>query len=282
MAKTAQHLSHGRRSKERLWTAVFVAALLVTTGVMLTADTGDTRFGIAAGVLGSLIASFMGLVFSVYVVGESPGDAAIAKDRLDRSLLDLEAAVPLVAQCRSNHIAEIRPKHHYSAEEWLAVLDETTEHLLLVGHALDKWCRDAFRLRLDAAIKRLTASEKPVELLLLPRNGANVDQISRQRGTDYSRRVDLTLSALRDIHAQLSSAERMHLDVRTLHPDVAMPYMLVANERRLVTCAYPTTESSSRMLTMTLSPASAAAEVLLEDRRKLAAKHAEPVDLANY
>lgn len=277
MTHAAQAGKRSQRVKERFWIAGVLVAALIATGVMLTADTGDTRFGIAAGILGSLIASFMGLLVSVYVIGESPADAARARQRLDHSLNGLEQAVPLLGQCHAHNLIEIRPKAHYSSDEWLAVLDESEEHLILVGHALDKWCRGAFLPKLEATIKRLASAQRPIELLLLPESGDNVDQISKQRGTNYSKRVGDTLTALRAIHGRLLPAEQPHLDVRTLQPDVAMPYMLVANEHRLVTCAYPTTESSSQMLTMTLSPASDAAEVLREDRRKLSNRHAERV-----
>jgi hypothetical protein len=269
-----------QRRKERLWFGAVLIAGLIATGVMLSGDPTDTRFGIAAGVLGSLVASFMGLLVSVYVVGESPADAVRAKVRLDNSLTGLEQAVPLLAQCIEHDLREVRPKLQYTADDWLAVLEESHEELVLVGHALDKWCREAFLPKLEMTIKRLTAAQRRVELLLLPEVGDNTDQISRQHGTNYSRRVSNTLTALRGIHSRLSTAERPHLDVRTLKPDVALPYMIVANEHRLITCAYPTTESSSHMLTMTLTPASAAAEVLREDQRKLFALHAEQVNWA--
>ena len=271
------HRGRSRKAKERLFALAVLVAALIATGVMLTAKTSDIRFGIAAGILGSLIASFLGLIVNLYVIGESPADAVRARERLDDSLTRLEQAVPVLAQCHAHDLLEVRPKVDYRAEEWLAMLDESQEELILVGHALDKWCRDAFRPRLEATIVRLAVAGKPIELLLLPERGHNVDQISMQRGNNYSQRVRATLTAINAIHARIPSAQQHHLDVRTLNPDVGMPYMLVANEHRVVTCAYPTTESSSRMLTMTLRPDSAAAEVLREDRRKLSASHAQRV-----
>lgn len=271
------HRRRSSKAKERPFALAVLVAALIATGVMLTAKTKDIRFGIAAGILGSLIASFLGLVANVYVIGTSPADAAQARQRLDDSLSELEQAVPLLAQCHASDLLEIRPKVEYTADEWLNMLDESQEELMLIGHALDKWCRGAFLPRLEATIVRLAAARKPIELLLLPERGDNVDQISMQRGTNYPSRVRDTLAAIRAIHSNIPTTQQQHLDVRTLNPDVAMSYMLVANEHRVVTCAYPTTESSSRMLTMTLRPESAAAEVLREDRRKLFASFAQRV-----
>lgn len=266
--------------KQRLGVVVVLVACLIATGIMLSGDTTDIRFGIAAGVLGSLIASFMGLCFSLYVLDETPGDTARAADRLSASL-DVLRRVASVAEHSARHsIDAVKSKSDYSSDEWIEVLAGAQEKLLLVGHALDTWCAEDFLSEFAETLTRLARDGKPVQLLTLPVEGANTRTLAKQRGQDYGQRVRATLGHVAAVHAALPPSDRRHLDVRTLAPDIPMPYMVVANEHVLITCAYPATlKSSNDMLATRMSATSEAGRAIREDIRHLLIDHAAPVDL---
>lgn len=271
--RTEQH-----RRKQRLGIGAVVVACLIATGVMLTAKTTDTRFGIAAGVLGALIASFMGLCFTVYVLDESPGDTARAGDRLDASLDFLQRIASIAEYSPRLGIEAIKPKSDYAAEEWMKMLTGAQQRLLLVGHALDTWCEPDFLAEFTATLNRL-ACNGSVELLTLPPEGANTRTLGQQRGQDYGQRVQVTLRHVAAVYAKLPEAKRENLKVRVLAPEIPMPYMVVANEHVLITCAYPATgKSSGNMLATRMSSADEAGRAIREDINRLF-EHATPVDL---
>jgi hypothetical protein len=272
--RTEQH-----RRKQRLGIGAVVVACLIATGVMLTAKTTDTRFGIAAGILGALIASFMGLCFTVYVLDESPSDTARAGDRLDASL-DVLQRIASIAEYSARHgIDSIKPKSDYTAQEWMKVLTGAQQRLLLVGHALDTWCTPDFLSEFTATLNRLACDGRSVELLTLPSEGANTRTLGQQRGQDYGERVRATLRHVAAVYAKLPEAKRENLKVRVLASDVPMPYMVVANEHVLITCAYPATgKSSGNMLATKMSSADEAGRAIREDINRLF-EHATPVDL---
>jgi len=257
--------------------AVLIAGA-VAAGVMITDPDSTTQFGIAAGVLGSLSVSVLGLIVNYFVIGETPTDIVRGTERLDAGLCRLERAVPLVRQCADHGYQEVKPKSAYSSDEWLAVLEQAEDKLILVGHALDTWCRPDFRLALERTIVRMAGAHKPVELLMLPVDGANTSAVSALRGQDYRERVETTLKTLRTIQANLKAADRPYLTVKTLRPEIPMPYMLVGHQDTLITCSYPATSRSSRdMPTVKLDARSAAGRAMRDDLERLLGSHADPV-----
>ena len=278
MTITDRHTEQHRR-KQRLGIGAVVVACLIATGIMLTAKTTDTRFGIAAGVLGALIASFMGLCFTVYVLDENPGDTARVGDRLDASLDLLQRIVSIAEYSPHLGINAVKPKSDYAAEEWMKVLTGARKKLLLVGHALDTWCTPDFLSEFTATINRLACEGGSVELLTLPPEGANTKTLGQQRGQDYGQRVRATRRHVAAVYAKLPEAKRQNLKMRVLAPEVPMPYMVVANEHVLITCAYPATgKSSGNMLATRMSSADKAGRAIREDINRLF-EHATPVDL---
>lgn len=268
------------------------AAALVTLGIMIASDPTRTPFVIGAGILGSLIASFIMLAVTEILLGPSRDDQAATAARLDASLgaLDgalgalhnavgtLNAAIPLLAQATQHGFLAVKPKSHYSSDEWSAVLSNANEKLLLVGHALDKWCAEDMRQLFEDTLERLARNGKRLQLITLPLAGANTSRISAQRGKDYARRVQLTHEVVTAVYHRLPSESRPALSVCTLSSDVDMPYMLVANEHVMITCAYPTTaQSSDCMLTTTAHPDKPFGRAMREDLRQLIARHTDAV-----
>ena len=270
-----------RRTKLAFAAVGILVAALVTIGIMVASNPTKTPFVIGAGILGSLIASFLMLAVTEIVLGPSRDDQAVAAERLDAAFTTLDAAFPLLAQATQHGFVAIKPKWHYSSDDWSAVLRKAQEELLLVGHALDKWCAEDIRPLFEDTLDRLARNGKTVRLVTLPTSGANTDRITSQRGKDYSRRVQTTHDVVAAVHARLPPEARSVLCVRALSEDVDMPYMLVANEHVVITCAYPTTaQSSDGMLTTTAHPDKPFGRAMREDARQLIERHSEIVRLA--
>jgi hypothetical protein len=269
-----------RRRKQRLGTGAFFAACLIAVGIMLTAKTADTRFGIAAGVLGALIASVLSLYFSLYVRDESPGDTARAAHRLDAGLHVLRSISSVAEHSAQFGIDAVKPKSKYTSEEWMQVLIGAQQKLLLVGHALDTWCTEDFLSEFKATLIRLARDGGSVRLLTLPPEGTSTKNLGQLRGQDYGERVQTTLRHVAAVYAKLPSAKRDNLEVRVLAPEVPMPYMVVANEHVLITSAYPATgKSSGSMLATRMSSTSEAGRAIREDITHLLRNYATPVAL---
>lgn len=281
-------------NRVRLTIAAIVIAALVLLGFLLTTDKTKTPAVIAAGVLGSLIASLIVLWLTYYVVedpilkiegsatqidGSAKRIEGSAK-RVDTSVAGLEGRLPVLSQALRHGIRELKPKGEYTAEEWLALLKNASERLVLVGHALDKWCEEDFLPEFEAAIIRLTMDGKPVDLLTLPENGTNTHLLSHQRGDNYGRRVRACQQRVAAAYRALDPTARQHLNVRTLQGNVAMPYMLVGNQDVVITCAYPTTSpGSAAMLTVKVDAAGDYGRALRTDVRKLMDNFSDLVDL---
>jgi len=264
--------------RQRIAIMIVLIAGLVALGVLLSDPSSKTAFGIAAGVLGSLSVAVLGLIVNYFVIGETPTDIVRGTQRLDASLRRLERAVPLVAHSTEHGYLGVKPKIAYSPEEWLAVLEQAEDRLILVGHALDTWCRPDFRLAFERTIIRIVSAHKPVELLMLPVDGANTRLAGDLRGQKYGERVETTLELLKQIRSKLDPANHRYLTVRTLHPELPMPYMLVGHQDTLITCSYPaTSRSSNDMPTVKLDARSAAGRAMRDDLERLLSTHADAI-----
>jgi hypothetical protein len=212
------------------------------------------------------------------VRGESPADAARAARHLDASLHALRGLTTVAEHSAQFDIEAVKPKSDYAPGEWMQVLTGAEQKLLLVGHALDTWCTEDFLAEFDATLVRLARNGGSVQLLTLPPEGTNTESLGQLRGQDYCERVQTTLRQVGSVYAKLPPAKRENLEVRVLAPDVPMPYMVVANEHVLITCAYPATgKSSGSMLATKMSSTSEAARAIREDIRHLLRDYSAPI-----
>jgi hypothetical protein len=257
------------------------AALLVAIGVMVASDRDGVWFVVGAGVLGSLIASIIALWLDL-VVKASAGEGRDAA-RVERAVTTLALSVPLLEHGVRHGIRALKPKRDYETEEWVAILASARKQLFIVGHALDSWCRADVRPQFTATLRRLVLDGRPVRLIALPPDGQTTVRLGEQRGQDYGRRIRQTMSVLAGLHATLPSERREHLDVRVLHEDVPMPYMVAGNEHTLVTSPYPiAARGSGTMLAMEVDTTTPFGVALLEDLGWLAERHSERVDLESW
>jgi hypothetical protein len=260
------------------WGLVFLLAV-GALGFFLRAPSGPVA-AVALGISCSLIASFVFAFVNALFLG---GDGLRLSDdvkSLGGSLGALKLAVPLLAQAEAQRVRAVKPKADYHPEEWRALLSEAEWTLVMVGHALDKWCRtDGLRKHFCEAIERVLGSGGEVHLLMLSRHSVRVE-VARKK--NYGERVSETLAVLSELHAGLGVTERRGLHVYELAEELEMPYMAVANGRILIVAPYPATvQTSDGMPAITLAHDSEIAEAFRADIERLIAKHGNAVDLTS-
>lgn len=273
----------GSNYRGTITVAAIVVLGLVLIGYLSHTDSSKLPAIIAAGVVGSLIATLVVLWLTYYVIEDPVFRIDRSADAVEASVAELERRLPLVSQAVRYGLNDVKPKSEYAPEEWLTLLQGARERLILVGHTLDKWCQEDFLPEFEHAIRRLAGAGKPVELLTLPEDGTNTHLLEKQRGDKYGERVRRCYQRVAVVHRSLDPAVRRNLRVHALHSNVAMPYMLVGNDAVVITCAYPTTSpGSGQMLTMTVDAGGDYGRALRSDARKLIDDYSDLVDLSKY
>lgn len=272
-----------KRYESRTWKLIAVSLLVclcVLVATLLTFSKDSIAYAIAAGILASFIASLVFAFIEAVLIGDPAQATRENLGRLETAVGQLEA-VPLWEQLQQHGVRRVKPKGEYSEVEWLQVLREARESLVLVGHALDKWCRSAeIKQEFCATIDRLLRDHKQVRLLML---SEQAKRLKDQRHKDYGHRIRLTLEVVARLSAELPSDARAHLSVCSLDDDLEMPYMVVANEHLLITAPYPAAiESSDRMPTLTLAGKNMIANGMRTDLNTLFSERASPVALESY
>jgi hypothetical protein len=275
-----------RRESQRTRRLVIVFATLalggaIAIGAMVGSSPKGTAFAVGVGILGSLIASFYVVLVNVFVLG----DDGVEASRLSEAVHALEQAVPILAQMSNHRVLAVQSKGRFSDADWIDLLEQADRELFIVGHALNKWCRDDMRDTFERTIERLTRNSGTVQLIMLPATGRVTTMLSGHRGKDYSRRIDETLDVLAAVSAALPAECRDKLDVRVLLDDgFPMPYMLAGNDTFLITAAYPlAADDSDAMLAVKVEARTPFAWALRNDLRKLAGERfSTPVDLRRH
>jgi hypothetical protein len=265
----------------RIVSVAFIAIALFIAGVLATTDSSKVPFIVAIGVVGSLIASFIALLVNVLVVGDTAGRVTTAVTTLDAGIDQLRTASEILAQTQANGIRAVKPKGEYELPEWRALLTGAHQRFFVVGHALDKWCKQELRATFAETLDRLARDGGDIFLVTLPLDGsAHQDP---HRGVDYERRIETTMRLLAEIHARLPADRRRHLNVRTLRQGVPMPYTVAGNERVLITSSYPGTEQQSgTMLALTIDANADAGRRIYNDIMGLFHDLTDPVDLERF
>jgi hypothetical protein len=239
--------------------AFFVFSALV--GICLAAPPSSEVEAIAIGVASSLLAT---LVFAM-VTGFLTGSRRLELDEQLKSVAGLGRDLSFVREAERHGIDAVKPKSAYGVEEWRAVLRGAERSLMMVGHALDKWCEETLEELFCEAIQRVIANGGEVRLLML---AEDADRIARLREKGYSKRIRRTLEVLSGINPTLEGSGS--LVVCHLGDDLDMPYMAVSNDTEMIAGPYPSTaQSSDRMPAVRLSTESAIAQQILTDIRAL-------------
>jgi hypothetical protein len=264
---------------QRLGITALAITILIALGIMLTSDTSGSWFAIGASLLASVIASFIALWINLVVVG-TDGPDHVELTRANQAFAMLASSVPLLKAVDEHGVRAAKPKSAFELDEWRILLNDAHEELYIVGHALDKWCRDEIRASFVETIQRLVSNEKRVRLVALPPTGKVTKQLSDQRHRKYEHRIRQTLRVLASVHQGLEDEHRKYLDVRSLRDGVPMPYMVSGNENFLIVSAYPAAaQESGDMLAVSVGANWPLGRAIRADLSALAERHAVATNL---
>jgi hypothetical protein len=243
---------------------IFVAVMLAIAGGI-----------IAIAIAGSRIEKDIAIGVTMLIESDATREAIAS---FDKTVKVLAAQAPLLQQGDKHGVSAIKPKGHYDANEWIALLTDAREELFIVGHALDKWCdQDHVREHFAEAIVRLASAGKRVQLVALPPDGEVTEKLGEQRDKVYTNRINHTMDALAKIRQDIPQPQRRNLHVLHLHENMTMPYMIAGNEHTLITAPYPTgTQESNKMPAITVASREVLGAALRSDMQWLIEHHCSP------
>lgn len=237
--------------------SLLVVVFLVTLGIFVGAPPSSRSEAIAIGVASSLLATLVFALLDVVLTGSRRMELSAQLDRA----ADLSSNLTLVRDADRYGVAAVKPKKEYSEEEWLAIPRGAEQSMTMVGHALDKWCEGKIESVFCEAIRRVIQNGGVVRLLMLAEDAGRVPGL---RDTGYTKRIQRTLDVLTDLDGTLTGPGELR--VFHLGDALDMPYMAVANDKEMITAAYPAAaHSSDRMPALRLSTESTIAKRLRAD-----------------
>src|SRR5262249_22808352 len=102
-------------------------------------------------------------------------------------------------------------------------------------------------------------------------------RLHQATSVDYTGRIETSLHVLADLCSALDEASRGRLRLSMLGDPVTLPYMVVGNDRTLVTATYLGATDSDDVLCLELDRTCGAAMPVYDDFHKLAALGEQPV-----
>lgn len=240
---------------ERRFVAIFVPALLfVVTGVVFLAllDHGTAEplgSTLAIGTLSSLVATM--IAFAVGVVG------AVRSE-------------PSTGAVHFTGLVRVTSKSALTSNEWLQFLQTAKSEFYVAGHSLGKWCSASNREEFKNHLRRILASNGRVTLVMLDPTSPQIARLQLATSVDYTSRIHTSLHVLADLYDELQPAARERLKISVLKDHLTLPYMVVGNERRLVTATYLGSTDSDDVACLELERSSDAATAVYDDFHKLA------------
>lgn len=176
-------------------------------------------------------------------------------------------------------LIRLSPKSSLSSDEWLQVLTRAKHEFYVAGHTLGKWCSPTHREAFETNITRILKRSGSVKLVLLDLDCPQLDRLKRATGTDYTDRVKQSMQVLDAFVRRLSVDQRSRLTISILKDHMELPYMVVGNERTLITATYLASRDSDEVPCLELDRRSDAAIAIYDDFCKLA-DHGERVHLS--
>ncbi len=232
----------------RLLSAAVFALLFIITGVVAVAvltrgvhePLGTT---LAIGTLGSLLASLIvsgWRVVSSVQPREPPTDPHIPG------------------------LVSARAKDSIKADEWLDLLRKANTEFYIAGHSLGKWCSGSNREDFKSHVRRVLERGR-VTLVMLDPSSAQIEHLKRAVSVDYTGRIKMSLAVLGELWAELPATSQSRLRVAVLTDHLTLPYMVVGNERRLVTATYLGSRDSDNVTCLELERSCEAARAVYDD-----------------
>jgi hypothetical protein len=167
-------------------------------------------------------------------------------------------------------LIRVSPKSGLSSDEWLEVLTRARHEFYIAGHSLGRWCSPTHREVFESNIARILIGSGSVRLVMLDLDCPQLERLKRATGTDYSDRVRQSMLVLENFVCRLSGDQRSRLTISILKDHMALPYMVVGNERTLITATYLASRDSDEVPCLELDRRSDAAIAIYDDFCKLA------------
>jgi hypothetical protein len=172
-------------------------------------------------------------------------------------------------------------KNALSTAEWLELLTSATHEFYVAGHSLGKWCSATNRDAFTSNIRRVLDGGGSVTLVMLDLNSPQLRRLQQATGTDYSHRIRQSMRVLADFERGLPESQRSRLRISVLKDHLVLPYMVVGNERRLLSAAYLAGTESDAVPCLDLDRQGDAGIAIYDDFSKLA-EEADTVDLSGH
>jgi hypothetical protein len=117
----------------------------------------------------------------------------------------------------------------------------------------------------ESNIVRLLSRHGSVKLLTLAPGSPHLGRLKQATERDYTKAVNDSREFLSDLISRLSPEQRSRLTVSILPDHAVLPYMLVGNERRLITATYLSSHDSDDVLCLEIARDSRAAISIYDD-----------------
>jgi hypothetical protein len=240
---------------DRRFTTLAVPALLfVVTGVVAIAllshgSSGPLGTTLAVGTLSSLVATM--IVSAARVLG------AVRPQ-------------PAPTGAELSGLLGATSKSAVTSEAWLQLLREAKAEFYIAGHSLGKWCSASNRDEFKSHIRRVLDSNGRVTLVMLDPSSPQIARLQRATSIDYTSRIQTSLHVLGNLSAELDPSAKTRLTISILKDHLTLPYMVVGNERRLMTATYLGSSDSDDVPCLELKLASEAATAVYDDFHRLA------------
>lgn len=163
-----------------------------------------------------------------------------------------------------------RRKCELGFDEWFALLKEAEREFYVAGHTMGKWCDRSRKDGFVNHVRRILADEGTVTLVMLDPESPQLPILKQATGTDYKARIAESVPLLEELRSRLDPQHKARLKVTRIKGDGAIPYMVVGNERRLLTASYLARTDSDDMPCIELARESESARAIYDDFHKLA------------
>jgi predicted alpha/beta hydrolase family esterase len=202
--------------------------------------------GLTLGIFGSLVAT-------AYVAG-----------------LGYQFGWPVGRRARLKGVRRVEEKSALERSDWFKLLSEAKAEFYLAGHSMGLWCAASNREEFVAELRRIVRGGGTVTLVMLELQSEPLRRLERASGVNYNDRVSESLEVLGALAPTLGPDERQRLQVRVLRDHLSTPYMVVGNERRLITASYMAMSKNDASICIELDRANRYATAIYNDFHKLA------------
>jgi len=221
----------------------FVLGMLVAAYYAFTAPESTIQSRLAAGALGSLLASVVYGFLTFFLVRESAQD----KKQFRECLAELERR-------DLQGVRHIRAKTDFEPEFWISLLSSASTSLDLAGHALSQWCEEPYRTSFVATLRRVASNGGKVRILLMRPDGDSHRRRQELVGTIYTERINMTLRTLRDeVIGTLAPSFRKNITIKW-NGTADLHNVFIRTDNTVLVSPYLTTMNSRHAIQLVLTP----------------------------